>query len=351
VPTNTSELVTEPTVRPGRRSLSLSRVGRGLGAEIQVLVVFALLIAFFMLVYPNSFATVSNLSNMSRQFSILLVVTIAQAFALLVGGFDLSVGANMAFASTVSAVAMVDYQLSVPISVAIGLAAGAVIGCVNGILIGALGVSPFIATLGTLTFLGGYANVLAHGASISGLPDSFVSAWGGGSWGVLPSSVGLGLIALVAGWVVLSRSRLGLHIYALGGSREASRLAGVRVVWVEIAAYTACGLLAALAGIMLSARVGIGQASLGDGYELLSIAAAVMGGVAIGGGSGRLLGVFLGGALFTVLSTGLNIASINQFVQEMITGCVLVAAVLLARSRGTTLTFLTPFRKNPRRLP
>lgn len=306
-----------------------------LGSEAQVLAALALLIAYFSLSYPDLFATGSNLENMARQGSILLVVTIGQAFALLVGGFDLSIAANMAFASTISALQMADYGRSPAVAVVIGLAAGALVGLANGILIAALGITPFIATLGTLTFLEGYSNQLAGGASISGLPASFSAHWGGGGWGPIPSAVGLALIGMLVAWLVLSRARLGLYIYALGGSREACRLAGIRVVWIEIAAYTLTGLLAGLAGIMLSARVGIGQASLGSGYELLSIAAAVMGGVAIGGGAGRLFGVVLGVALFTVLGTGLNIAGVTEFVQQMITGLVLVAAVVLARFRGT----------------
>jgi len=318
-----------------RRTNPLVRFGRGWGAELQVLVGVVILAVVFSFAFPGSFATFGNVQNMATQASILLVITIAQTFALLVGGFDLSVGANMAFASTLGALAMTGYGTPAPLAALFAIGASAVVGLANGIMIGVLGISPFIATLATLTFLGGYSNVLAGGASIAGLPSDFIANWGGGSWGaVFPSAVGLAIIALVAAYVVLGRSRLGLYVFSLGGSREAARLGGIRVRAVEVAAYTICGGLAGLAGVMLSARVGIGQAGLGAEYDLMSIAAAVIGGVAIGGGAGRLSGVFLGVVLLTILSTGLNIASVNEFIQQMITGAVLVAAVLVARARG-----------------
>ena len=128
---------------------------------------------------------------------------------------------------------------------------------------------------------------------------------------------------------------MGLYIYSIGGSRETARVAGVPVVRYEVLAYTPCGFFTAIAGIMLTSRVSVGQGTLGQGYELLSVATAVIGGVAIGGGVGRLSGVLLGVVLLTVLTTGLDIGGINQFFQQMVTGVVLIGAVLIARARGT----------------
>jgi ribose/xylose/arabinose/galactoside ABC-type transport system permease subunit len=137
----------------------------------------------------------------------------------------------------------------------------------------------------------------------------------------------------VIAWFILNRTRAGLYIFSIGGSREACRLAGVPVIKYEILAYTCCGLFAGLAGVMLTARVAVGQANIGQGFDLLSIATAVIGGVAIGGGSGRLFGVVLGVLLLTILNTGLDIAGINTFYQQMVTGFVLVLAVLVAQMR------------------
>jgi ribose/xylose/arabinose/galactoside ABC-type transport system permease subunit len=145
--------------------------------------------------------------------------------------------------------------------------------------------------------------------------------------------VGIAAVVFVVASVLLSRTRPGLYIYAIGGSRETAVLAGVRAKRYELLAYTACGFLAGVAGLMLASRVSVGQASLGQGFELLSIATAVIGGVAIGGGVGRLSGVILGVALLSVMTTGMNIAGLSEFIQEILTGIVLVAAVLIDRLR------------------
>jgi ribose/xylose/arabinose/galactoside ABC-type transport system permease subunit len=238
----------------------------------------------------------------------------------------------MGFVSIVAALCMADGG-SVPLGVCLGLAGGTGVGFVNGFMIGRLGVTPFVATLGSLTFLYGLSNQLGNGGSIAGLPADL--AWlGRRDWGVIPATVAIAFLACLLAWAILARSRAGLYIFSIGGSRETARVSGIPVVRYEILAYTLCGFFTAVAGIMLTSRVSIGQGSLGQGYELLSVATAVIGGVAIGGGVGRLSGVLLGVVLLTVLTTGLDIGGINQFFQQMVTGLVLIGAVLIARSRG-----------------
>jgi ribose/xylose/arabinose/galactoside ABC-type transport system permease subunit len=297
-----------------------------------LLLAIVVLVLIFSILYPDTFATFDNLENVARQGSALLVVSIGQALVLLVGGFDISVGANMGFTSTVAALVMKDYGLAA--GVLAGLACGTAVGFVNGVFISKVRINPFVMTLAMLTFLGGLANELSDGASVFGLPSGF-SLFGKDDWGPIPSSVGMAAISLVLAWVLLTRTRVGLYLYAIGGSRETSTLAGVRVARYEILAYTLCGAMAGLAGLMLASRVQVGQAGIGQGFELLSIAAAVIGGVAIGGGTGRLSGVILGVALLSVISTGMNIAGWSQFVQQMITGGVLVTAAAVAVRRGT----------------
>lgn len=308
----------------------LTQFGR---AEVQILIALVVLVGYFTISQGAMFADLTNLDNMSREGSILLVVSIGQMFALVVGGFDLSVAATMGFASTISALLMQNGAAPATAILA-GLGCGAVIGAVNGVLIAYFKISPFVATLGMLTFLTGYANLLAGGQSVSGLDPVFTQYLGSGEWGVLPAGVGVAIIVLIVAWVITARMRFGLYLFAVGGSTEASKLAGVPVAAVQAGAYCLCGVLSALAGLLLSARVGIGQAALGLSYDLLSIAAAVIGGVVIGGGAGRLIGVVLGVSLFTVLTTGLDIGAVDEFTQQMITGAVLVLAVLLAQSQA-----------------
>lgn len=300
--------------------------------EVRLAVVVAALIAVFTVLYPGQFSTVRNAENLSRFVAVLFVVTLGQSFAILVGGFDISVAATMGMTSTVAALVMADQGTLAGVAVGLGAAAG--VGLINGILIAVFGVSPFVATLGVMSMVMGFANVLSKGRSVSGLPDSV--AWlGRADWGPVPSAVAMAVIAGLASWLLLNWTRIGLNLYALGGSRPASVVAGVPVRRYELLAYTICGFFAGLAGLMLMSRVGIGQAALGSGYELRSIATAVIGGFVIGGGAGRVSGVVLGGLLLSILTTGMNIAGISEFVQQMLTGAVLVGAVLVDRFRRT----------------
>jgi ribose/xylose/arabinose/galactoside ABC-type transport system permease subunit len=318
--------------RRGRRRLRLSG-----NAELQLLIAVVAIAVIFSVLYPDTFATHRNLTNMAAVGGILLVVAIGQSIALLVGGFDLSVAANMGFVSIVASLHMT-HGNSVASAIALGLLAGAAVGLVNGIMIAVLRITPFVATLATLTFLGGYANQLSGGQSVAGLPSSFSSFGGQTNWWGIPSAVGIAAIVIFIAWVLLRRTRLGLYIYAIGGSRETARVSGVPVARYEVAAYVLCGLFAGLAGLMLASRVTVGQDTLGNGYDLLSIATAVIGGVAIGGGVGRLSGVLLGVATLTVLTTGLDIAGLNEFVKQMVTGGLLVVAVLASQARGARLS-------------
>jgi ribose/xylose/arabinose/galactoside ABC-type transport system permease subunit len=300
--------------------------------ERQLVVAVAALFLCFALTFGDVFTGRDNLLNVGRVGSILLVVAVGQTFALVIGGFDISVGANMGFTSVVVGLQLT-HGATAGQAVLVGLSAGTAVGVVNGFMIAVLGITPFVATLGMLTFLTGFADELSEGASVNGLPGS-LTRFGRGDWGPVPSAIGMAAIVLVISWFVLSRCRLGLYIFAIGGSRETARLSGVAVKRYELLAYAICGLLAGVAGVMLTSRVGVGQASLGQGYALSSVATAVIGGVAIGGGVGRLRGVILGVALISLLTAGLDIGAVDEFVQQMIMGGVLVASVVVSQQRG-----------------
>lgn len=311
--------------------------------ELQLALAAVLLFGLFSALYPESFATEGTLRNMVRVAGILLVVAVGQSFALIVGGFDISVGSTMGFVSILIGLLTVS-GVSVPLAVLAGIGAGGCVGLVNGLLVAKLKVTPFVTTLGMLTFLKGLADQLGNGGSIVGLPAE-LGMFGRVNWGSVPSAGVIAVVALVLAWFVLNRTRAGLYVFSIGGSREACRLASVKVSRYEIFAYSMCGLFAGLAGAMMTARVAVGQANIGAGFDLLSIATAVIGGVAIGGGAGRLTGVVLGVLLLTILTTGLDIAGINTFYQQMVTGLVLVGAVLLAQMRRPDL-FRTLLRRS-----
>jgi ribose/xylose/arabinose/galactoside ABC-type transport system permease subunit len=302
--------------------------------EYQLLFAICILSAVYSFIYPDSFATRGNVANMSSVASILFVVAIGQTFALVVGGFDISVGANMGFVSIVASLLMTEGG-SVLEGVAGGLLAGTLVGCLNGVLIARFKVTPFVATLGVMTFLSGLSDQLSHGGSVTLLPAA-LGRLGRDFWGPIPSALGLAIGACCLSWLILRRSRAGLYIFAIGDSRDTARLSGISIAAYEMLAYAICGFFASVAGIMLTSRVSVGQGSLGQGYELQSIAASVIGGTAIGGGVGRLSGVLLGVVLLIVLTTGLDIAGINAFFQQMVTGVVLIGAVIIAQARGET---------------
>jgi ribose/xylose/arabinose/galactoside ABC-type transport system permease subunit len=316
-------------------------------AEIQIFFAIVLLAGIFSYTFPDSFATSGTLLNMARVAGILLVVSIGQSFALIVGGFDISVGATMGLVSVICALLMRN-GVAVTEAVGLGVLAGAAVGLINGIGISILGVTPFVMTLGILTSVRGLADQLANGRVITGFPRDF-ALFGRAAWWGVPSAACIAVMMLVIAWLILQRTRAGLYIFSIGGSRETTRVAGVFVELYEALAYTLCGTMAGVGGVMLTSRVAVAQGSLGQGYELLSVATAVIGGVLIGGGVGRLTGVVLGVVLITVLNTGLDIAGVNPFVQQIVTGLVLISAVLLSKARAVSIRALVRQIALPRR--
>jgi ribose/xylose/arabinose/galactoside ABC-type transport system permease subunit len=319
---------TEEPVRAG--SPAAAALGRIPRLEGQLLLVLVTIWVIFALISPDVFPTGGTTQNLTRQAGILLVVAIGQMFVLVGGGFDISVGANMGLAATVAALLTDDLGIVPAVLCALAVSAGA--GLVNGVVVAKLGVNPFITTLAMLTFLGGLANQISSGSSVAIVNVDF--EWlGARDWGPIPATAGIGAIVVVIAYVLLNRLRAGLYLYAMGGSRETTRLSGIPVARYEVLTYTICGLLAGVGGVMLASRTSVGQASLGTGYELLSIATAVIGGAAIGGGVGRLFGVVLGVAILTVLTSGLEIAGMSEFQRQMVTGAVLAAAVVFNQRR------------------
>jgi ribose transport system permease protein len=303
-------------------------------SELTLLAAIALVSGAMAIWQPNEFATASNLQNMARQGAVLGIVAIGQMFPLLVGGFDISVGALMGVSSVVGVDVMMDHGLVAGLIA--GVLAAGVLGLVNGTLIARFGLSAFIVTLGMMTFARGLALELTGGTSITGAPSS-LSYIGARDYGGIPATVVVAaLVALVAA-IVLVVSRAGVYFYSIGSNERATRLAGIDVVRYKTLAYVLSGLCAGVAGLVLSSRVFSGQPSLGEGYELQSIAVAVIGGVAIGGGKGRLQGVFLGMIFITVVNSGLNIADVSPFIQQMVIGVIIVFAVAWDRVRWDTI--------------
>jgi ribose/xylose/arabinose/galactoside ABC-type transport system permease subunit len=272
----------------------------------------------------RNFLTVANLSNVARQYSPLALISIGQTFVIINGGIDLTVGALMALTSVCAALAMLAWGF-VP-GVVAGLALGTAVGAVNGVLVARTPIPPFIVTLGALSMARGAAFTISGGQPISGLPTPLL--WlGSGAIGPVPVPAAVALTVFLIFHIVLTRTRFGLYTVAIGGNEEATRLSGVPTGWYKGMAYVVSGVLAATAGLILTARTFSGQPTIGESQELYAIASVVIGGTRLGGGEGSLARTFLGVLVIAILGNGLNLLNVSSFIQMILIGLIIVLAV------------------------
>ncbi|PYR65091.1 MAG: ribose ABC transporter permease [Acidobacteria bacterium] len=280
---------------------------------------------------PN-FWSVTNLANVSRQMSILALLALGQTFAILSGGIDLSVGSLLALVSVVCAQRMKEFGLAFGIGA--GVLAGGFAGLVNGLIIARARVPAFIATLGMLVAARGAALVLSGGLPIAGLPREFLTL-GAGYLGPFPIPTVIAIVAFALAHVILSRTRFGRYVYAMGSNEEAAVLSGINVAKYKMLVYITSGLFAGVAGVILTARVISGQPTLGEVQELYSIAAVVIGGGRISGGVGGVWTTLMGVLVLGILGNGLNLVQVSSYIQNIVIGAIIVGAVWidLARER------------------
>jgi ribose transport system permease protein len=285
-------------------------------------------IAVYFKVGENLFFTSDNILTLLRQASFNAIMAAGVSVVIITAGIDLSIGSVWALSSVVMAFVCVNKGLAWTLSVLIGLAVGLACGIVNGWGVTLLRIPPFVATLGMMSIARGLAEVITGGFQISGLPDAF-QWWGQGDiFGVpVPVIVAVGVIVLT--WALLRFTRLGRYIYAVGGNEAAAHLSGVPVNRVKLFAYAYCGTLAALAGLLATARMGSVRPSDALGYELDAIAASVIGGISLMGGQGSVLGTAIGAALIGVLRNGMVLLDVSAFWQKVVIGVVIIIAVAL----------------------
>jgi len=300
------------------------------------LVLVAILVTFG--VWNSAFLSLGNMFIASREATYLIVVPLAQMLALLTAGLDLSVGASIALVSTVSSTVMVALQaypgVDVLVGCLVGIGVGTLVGAVNGFCIAFFRVSPFLVTLGVNFIALSLALILSGGgAPVYGLPVNFVEILGAGAVLGIPVPVMVTLLLIGVMYLILSWTRLGRHIYAIGGSNEAARVMGIPIGRYTFLTYMIAGVLVGIAGVMLTARAGSGEPTLGLSMPLFSIAAAVMGGVSLFGGEGKLYGAILGAMTITLLRNGMDVVGIDSFVQMVILGAILIMVLALDRYR------------------
>jgi ribose/xylose/arabinose/galactoside ABC-type transport system permease subunit len=320
--------------RPGAAASRVDRLYRfydALGVLPILLVIVAVLLALFV---PH-FLAVQNIRNVLRSSSFLMIVACGQMLVLIVGGFDLSIGAVVALASVVSASIMAGLkpslggapELIILLGVLGGLGCGLAVGLVNGLCVALLRISPFMVTLGTMSIATGIAFLMTNGIPVYGMPVSFVQGFGRGLWLDLPSAVYLAFAIVFLLWVMQNFTRTGRYILAIGGNLQAALVSGVRTKTHLVLAYTLCSLLSAITGIALTAQIGSGQAFMGAQLTLESIAAAVIAGVGLQGGVGRAEMVALGAIFLLILTDAMDLLNVDSKLQTVFLGIILVLAV------------------------
>lgn len=303
---------------------------------------FMLVIAFIVFsALSNQFLTVQNQVNLLRQSVYLILVSLGQMLVLVTGGFDLSVGTVMAITSVVSAMAMQFLGAALPdatwvviiVGCACGILAGLGIGLLNGIGVAFIGVSPFIVTLGLQSVGFGLALYLTGGVPVSGLPAEFSDLFGFGTLMGIPVPILVTAACVAAIGMLMGRLATGTHLLAVGGNSKAATLSGIDTRRVLLMAYLLCAGLAAVSGLLLTARVETGEANLGGTVALESIAACVIAGVSLRGGMGRVPNVVMGAIFIGLVQNGMNLASIGSYLQMVVLGVLLIVAVVADQIR------------------
>lgn len=300
---------------------------------------FLLIVGVFWALRPNTFMTIPNWLNITQQVSILSVVAFTSTVVMVVSAFDLSVGAMASLTGMVAA-SLMQAGYSVPLALTVALITALTGGLLNGLLVAYVRVLPFVATLGTLTAFGGLALLVSNGNTIFG--RAIPSAFGGfGRGGIvlgevnerlvrLPNLTIVALVVLVLIWFVLQHTTFGRRLYAIGGNREAARLSGIRVRFLSLIAFAVSGLGAGLGGLMLASRLASANPSQGDGLMLNAIASVFLGMTVSEEGEPRVLGTLLGVLILGVLSNGLTQLQVNAYIQQVLTGAMIVLAVAAA---------------------
>ena len=312
--------------------------GRSIATRIGFLPILLVALVAGMSAIDPQFYGLINLLNILRNASFLAIVACGQALVIIAGGFDLSVGAVVALASVVTAKAMAitagafpgNTALIIASGVAAGLGCGLAVGLVNGFCVAKLKVSGFVVTLGTMSATAGVGLMITSGIPVYGMPEAFVKGFGRAQLLGLPTAVYVTLAVVLAMMFVQRRTLFGRYVYAIGGNVDAAMVSGVSIQRHIVGTYVVSSVLAALTGILLTAQVGSGQASFGgDRMMLQSIAAAVIGGVSLRGGIGRVEIVTISALFLTILGNALNLLHIDSRLQPVFLGVIMVAAVAL----------------------
>lgn len=291
---------------------------------------FAMLIALFVLliffsVATEGFLSSTNIFNILRQVAVNGIAAVGMTMVIITGGIDISAGSMMGVASVCCATLMVSGVHPV-FAVVLVLVLGLIIGLCHGFFVHNVNLPPMITTLATMGILRGITYIISGGLPVYGFPEKF-NIIGQGYVGPIPVPVIIMVICFIIGWFILEKTAFGRYVYGVGSNIEASRLSGINVSRVMYGVYGLCGMLSAMAGVVLLSRVNSGQPKAGESYEMDIITAVVLGGVSTSGGEGRIRNVIVGLLLMGVLLNGMVMMNIPDYYQRVVKGCVLLLAI------------------------
>ncbi len=307
---------------PGRINFFKKLIGF---REFGVLIGLIALLVFFSLT-ARYFLSWANLINVARQVSMIAIMAFGVSVVVVAGGIDLSVGSVMGVSGVFTATLMMQYNVPIFLCIIAGIFMGGLMGLFNGLLNGFFKIPSFIATLATLSIARGIALLYTDAKPIYNLPDSF-TVLGTGYMGPIPIPVILMLIMFGTFYFLMVYTKIGRYAYSIGGNADVARLSGINVRRYYMSFFVISGLMAGLAGVILTARMASGEPTSGAGYELDVIAAVVLGGTSLSGGTGTMLGTLIGAFIMGVLDNGLAMLNVPPFVQMICSGLVIVLAV------------------------
>ncbi|MCM3781537.1 ribose ABC transporter permease RbsC [Neobacillus mesonae] len=312
-----------------KKGFQLSQLAGKLGPLLGLI----LLIVIVTIMNPG-FLEPLNILNLLRQVSINALLAFGMTFVILTGGIDLSVGSILALSSAFVANLMLS-GFDPILAIIVGVLLGGIMGMMNGLMITKGKMAPFIATLASMTIFRGLTLVYTNGNPITGLGDSMAfQLFGRGYFLGIPVPAITMVITFVILWVILHKTSFGRKTYAIGGNEKAALVSGIKVARVKIMIYSLAGMMAALAGAILTSRLNSAQPTAGESYELDAIAAVVLGGTSLTGGRGRIVGTLIGALIIGVLNNGLNLLGVSSFYQMVVKGVVIVIAVLIDRKKS-----------------
>lgn len=303
----------------------LNKLSKKLGRDMGTIIALLIMVIVFSIINPI-YLSPDNLIDIIEQSTINGLLAIGITYVIITGGIDLSVGSTMAIV-IVGIGKFLQNGMNPIIAIIIGIVIGGILGVLNGLLITKFKLQPFIATLGTMSIYRGIAYVITKGWPVLNMPENYRKMVDGDVLGNIPISIFILFGFAIISYILLKYVKFGTYIFAMGGNEEATKLSGVNVDYNKICAYAMCGIGAALAGMVMLARLGTGEPTAGQGYELNAIAAAAIGGTSLAGGKGSMIGTLLGTMLLSALKVGLVVAGVDTFWQYIATGTIIIVAV------------------------